>query len=675
MKAPEGAGRERMSDKKYRQLTSVEVHRLKNQNCLAEDWSRVLVSGEFDERRIYGVEFHGTVRIGELTGTVRDIGGIEKHAGIFRAKLSNCEIGDNVLICEVVGHIANYRIGPGAIIEGVGTMATTAGATFGNGTVVEAVNEGGGREIPIFETMSSQFAYMMSAHRYRPRMIEAMELMAAEVVKERTSDVGEVGAGAVVRSVPEISDVRLGPAARVIGASLLERGTILSDPSDPAEVGSGVVARDFIIGEGSKVTGGAMLTRCFVGQGVRIGKQFSAENSLFFANAEAFHGEACSVFAGPYTTTHHKSTLLIAGMFSFYNAGSGTNQSNHMYKLGPLHQGVLERGTKTGSFSYMIWPCEVGPFSVVIGKHASNFDLSDMPFSYIDAAADGRSYVVPGMNLSTVGTVRDGAKWPARDRRKTSKRDRIVFDVFNPFTVGRMIRGEKRLKGLIAETDRSIDEIKLSGAMIRRLIMRRSAGYYATGIGMYLTGKVLERAEAALPVGIAAVREALGPEEGAVHSEDWMDVSGMLAPADRIRSIERRIESGDIRDVAALSGALDEAFGSYRADEWEWIRRAYADRWGKAPEDLSGEELACVAEDYAKVRGKFLKMVLADAEKEFGELARIGFGLDGDADDHEADFFAVRGTFEDDEFVSRMRSEMMDLDDRVERFAEAAREL
>ena len=94
----------------------------------------------------------------------------------------------------------------------------------------------------------------------------------------------------------------------------------------------------------------------FVGQGVQLGKQFSSENSLFFANCEGFHGEACSIFAGPYTVTHHKSTLLIAGIYSFYNAGSGTNQSNHMYKLGPVHQGVLQRGSKNGSFSYMRWP-------------------------------------------------------------------------------------------------------------------------------------------------------------------------------------------------------------------------------------------------------------------------------------------------------------------------------
>ena len=101
--------------------------------------------------------------------------------------------------------------------------------------------------------------------------------------------------------------------------------------------------------------------------------------------------------------THHKSTLLIAGLFSFYNAGSGTNQSNHLYKLGPIHEGKLERGSKTGSFAYMMWPCRVGAFSVVLGKHSGTFDTTDYPFSHIEARSDGKTSMVPGLNMTTVG--------------------------------------------------------------------------------------------------------------------------------------------------------------------------------------------------------------------------------------------------------------------------------
>ena len=268
---------------------------------------------------------------------------------------------------------------------------------------------------------------------------------------------GRIGAGATIRSVTEMIDVHVGPAAIVNGATSLVNGSILSCPEAPTLVGPGVQADSFIIAEGARVTGGAMVAKTYVGQGTQVGRQFSAEGSLLFANCEAFHGEACSVFAGPYTVTHHKGSLLIAGLFSFYNAGSGTNQSNHMYKLGPVHEGRVERGSKTGSFSYMMWPCRVGPFCVVLGKHTRAFDTADFPFSHIEALPDGRCSLIPGFNLTTVGTVRDGAKWPTRDRRKGPvKRDRLSFDVFSPYTVGRMLRGMEILHDFQQKTDRSV---------------------------------------------------------------------------------------------------------------------------------------------------------------------------------------------------------------------------
>ena len=132
--------------------------------------------------------------------------------------------------------------------------------------------------------------------------------------------------------------------------------------------------------------GAALLANTYVGQACRIGRQFSAENCLFFANCEAFHGEACSVFAGPYTVTHHKSTLLIAGMFSFYNAGSGTNQSNHMYKLGPVHEGRLERGSQNG---FLLLHDVALPSRSVFRRagqaHPKLRHRRDFPFSHIEA--------------------------------------------------------------------------------------------------------------------------------------------------------------------------------------------------------------------------------------------------------------------------------------------------
>ena len=375
----------------YVALTDEQIAQLKHQSCTVQDsdWSRVQVARGFVAERVRRVHFGGQVRIGRMDGPCQAAAGAASR--IQDATLLDCTIGNDVRIVRVGVRLANYDIQDGACIEDVGLLETRPQATFGNGVEVDAVNEGGGRGVVLFNELCSQFAHLMCLHRHRTalqtRLAEMARAAAARVHVPR----GVIGAGARVQSVPEMINVHVGPAAIVQAATSLVEGTILSHPEAPTTIGAGVQAKDFIVAEGSQVTGAATLAKTYVGQGCRIGRQFSAENCLFFANCEGFHGEACSVFAGPYTVTHHKSTLLIAGMFSFYNAGSGSNQSNHMYKLGPNHEGKLERGVKTGSFSYMMWPCRVGPFSLVLGKHSRAFDTADFPFSTLEAVHDGRS--------------------------------------------------------------------------------------------------------------------------------------------------------------------------------------------------------------------------------------------------------------------------------------------
>jgi hypothetical protein len=433
-----------------------------------------------------------------------------------------------------------------------------------------------------------------------------------------------------------------------------------------------VIAEDFIVAESSSVTGGALLSKVFVGQGCRIGRQYSAENSVFFANCEAFHGEACSIFAGPYTVTHHKSTLLIAGLFSFYNAGSGTNQSNHMYKLGPAHEGRLLRGTKTGSFSYMMWPSKVGPFSVVLGKHSTNFDTRDYPFSHLEARADGKCVMTPGLHLTTVGTVRDGAKWPQRDRRQDGqKRDMVSFDVFTPYTIGRMIKASEKLKELQDTTDRSVEEVSIGGALVKRLMLRTSQKYYRTGIQMYLLEKLIDRLEKAIKSRKADLGEALATDSAAVYSERWVDVAGQLMPLQRLRDLEDAIEAGAIDTVEAFDAQTRAIHAHYEADEWAWARQAYAQVFGADPSELTTEGLREAAATLGKVRTKFLHLVAADAQKEFSEVSHIGFGQDGSDDDIEKDFRAVRGVYEENAFVQEIRQAIEQLEERLARIDEA----
>lgn len=658
-----------MQANSYRPLTEDEITILKHQGSVVDsgDWADIQVVDAFDPSSIRNVRFGGQMRLGNLTGFTAGLD--RRPAGIEGAYLVDCTIGNQVRIANIGARIANYVVADGCCIEDVGTLEAGPNGQFGNGMEIEVLNEGGGREVVLFDELSSQFAHLVCLHRYRPKLIEKLQQMAAAKAKERHTPQGQIGTGATIRSVAEIRDVHVGPYTWIHGASSLVNGSILSNEAAPTEIGPDVQADGFIVAEGAKVSGAAMVNATYVGQGSRVGRQFSAEGCLMFANCEAFHGEACSVFAGPYTVTHHKSTLLIAGMFSFYNAGSGTNQSNHMYKLGPVHEGRLERGSKTGSFSYMMWPCRVGPFSVVLGKHTRAFDTADFPFSHIDAMPDGRCSLIPGFNLTTVGTVRDGAKWPTRDRRTGPvKRDRLSFDVFSPYTVGRMLRGMAILKEFQQNTDREVSTVAIRGTEVKRVFLRTGQKYYRRGALMYLTEKIVEHVENALNDGVTNVADLLESDPDAVYSQRWVDVGGQLMPADRLEKLIADVENGTLVDLDALYAALDQVAEAYDKDQWVWVKTAYHQLIGTDLDRATADQLTSIADDLCKSRTDFLDAVLVDAVKEFHELSRIGFGTDGSADAVAADFQAVRGDYDSNKFVVQMRQEIDELGQRVERF-------
>ena len=81
---------------------------------------------------------------------------------------------------------------------------------------------------------------------------------------------------------------------------------------------------------------------------------------------------------------------------------------------------------------------------------------------------------------------------------------------------------------------------------------------------------------------------------------------------------------------------------------------------------MTPEELAAAVADWCDAAVKLNNMVIGDAEKEFAETARIGFGIDGDEAVRNADFEAVRGTFDANKFVRQLRQESDDIRARAE---------
>lgn len=647
-----------MSDNRYSPLTREQIEALECNGCRCDDWNAVQVADGFEADAVSDVVFRGQVRVGRTDGTVPCGEGLSAAAGIREAELQDVAVGDNVRIANVRGRLANLDIGDGALIEDVGTIACTGKTSFGNGHEIEVLNEGGGRELKITALTSSQSAYLTVLYRHNPGLVAALNAMADRHAEAATAERASIGTQARITRCGVILNVAVGPHAELDGAQSLKEGSIVSSETAPAKVGAGVIAEDFIFQQGASVQDGAMVAGSLVGEGARIGKQFSAENSVFFANSEGFHSEACSVFAGPYTVTHHRSTLLIAALFSFYNAGSGTNQSNHMYKLGPVHQGIMERGCKTGSFSYLLWPSRVGAFTAVMGKHYANFDTSDFPFSYV-SEEDGRSTLVPGMNFFTVGTMRDGEKWPSRDRRENEDPlDLIIFDVLSPYTGQKMIRGSRTLAELYGQSERSQEYVTYRGIHIKRLLLKTCRRYYDLALDKYLGDVLVSRLESAAP---GALRDVLAPAEG--EPEEWIDLCGLLCRRSRVEDLVEKIVNGDIESLASLQSELKSIHSAYRDDEWEWFLAAYKQVKGKDLCEEDDDALRAFLDRWRSASHKLLNMVKNDAQKEFEGDTRTGFGIDGERD---ADFDAVRGTFDGNKFVKKLAEDAESVDKRHE---------
>ena len=595
--------------------------------CSATDWDQIEVDPDFTADNIRYVRFSGNIRLGSFRKVFELPGGMRKHSGIYYATLHNVTVGDDCCIENVKNYIANYNIGRGTFIENVDIILTDGQSSFGNGVEVSALNETGGREVIIYDSLSAQAAYIMAMYRRRPEMIARLKSMVKSYVASVTSSVGHIGEDVVIADSGYIKNVRIGDCCHIEGASRLKNGSINSNRKAPVHIGVGVVGDDFIISSGSSVEDGVTFSRCFIGQACHLGRNYSATDSLFFSNCRGENGEACSIFAGPYTVTHHKSTLLIAGMFSFMNAGSGSNQSNHMYKLGPIHHGVLERGAKTASDSYILWPARVGAFSLVMGRHVSHQDTSDLPFSYL-IEQQSTTYIMPGANLKSVGTIRDAKKWPMRDARKDPERlDCVNCNLLSPYTIQKMINGVAILEKLKQDFGDMAETYDYQGGRIKRSSLEKGLQYYGYAIDKFLGNSLITRIMNSDFFSVRQLRRALTPDKEYGDGK-WTDLAGMIAPEKAVEDVLAAIENGRITDVKMLGRLFADLHSNYYNYEWKWACYMIQEYYGLSLESVTVEKLSELIIRWRSSVIALDNLIYEDARKEFTLAGLSGFDDD-----------------------------------------------
>ena len=590
----------------YRPLTSEEIEVLKSNDCWAEDWTSINVSEDFKPNYMHRVMLYGEVNIGAFNKNVEVSQGFVKHSGINNATLRNVTIGDDCLIENVGNFINNNTIGDDCYISNISTMETTEGATFGEGNLVSVLNEVGEGNVILFSDLNSQLAAFMVKHFSDKELKENIRQLIKTDIENKAPERGQMGSNVKIVNTKEITNCVINDLCEVNGASRLSDCTLLGSVHGNVYVGTGVIIENSIIAEGSSVINSVKIQDCFVGEACQLSNGFTASASVFFANSYMSNGEACAAFCGPFTASHHKSSLLIGGMFSFYNAGSATNFSNHAYKMGPMHWGILERGSKTASGAYLLMPATLGSFSVCFGKLMHHPNTRNLPFAYLIADGD-KMFLIPGRNITTVGLYRDIKKWPKRDLRAPENRKSIVnFDWLSPFSVGEILKGKKILESLREVTGDNVSQYLYHEYIIPATSLHKGIKYYDIALRIYM-GAVLKRVLKRDP--------AITPPSTQIGVGDWDDLSGLLLPVSEEDRIVKDMREGNIETIQQLLDRFEEINNNYREYQWAWTYSVICDYYGIS--EITLEDANRIHEDYIRARRSWIAEIKKDAEKEY----------------------------------------------------------
>ena len=590
----------------YRPLTSEEFEVLKSNDCWAEDWTSVNVAEDFKPNFMHRVMLYGEVNIGAFNKNVEVSQGFVKHAGINNATLRNVTIGDDCLIENVGNFINNYTIGDDCYISNISTLETTEGATYGEGNLVSVLNEVGEGNVILFSDLNSQLAAFMVKHFSDKDLKEKIRQLIKTDIDNKMPERGQIGNNVKIVNTKEITNCIINDFCEVNGAARLSDCTLLGSAHGNVYVGTGVIAENSIIAEGASVINSVKIQDCYVGEACQLSNGFTASTSIFFANSYMSNGEACAAFCGPFTASHHKSSLLIGGMFSFYNAGSATNFSNHAYKMGPMHWGILERGSKTASGAYLLMPATLGSFSVCFGKLMHHPNTRNLPFAYLIADGD-KMFLIPGRNITTVGLYRDIKKWPKRDLRAQENRKSIVnFDWLSPFSVGEILKGKKILESLREVTGDNVSQYLYHEYIIPASSLHKGIKYYDIALRIYM-GAVLKRVLKRDP--------SITPPATQTGIGDWDDLSGLLLPVSEEERIVNDLQDGTIDSIQQLIERFEEIDANYRQYQWAWTYKMVCDYYGIS--EITLEDANRIHEDYIKARRSWIAEIKKDAEKEY----------------------------------------------------------
>lgn len=681
--------------RQWRPLRAPEIDVLMQQGNVNPDWSNVRVTARFNPKLVRGCRFDGFVRIADLEPLVLEFEGLRLPAGLYHSVIIACDIGANAAIHNV-GHLANTLVGDEAMLFNVGMVLTRPGARFGAGIIhegeseeqrawLEVGNECGGRHIAPFEGMLAADAWLWAKRRDDQALMDSLREMTDIRRPKGGVQYGMIGDRTVIRNARTLIDVTIGSDALIDGAGRLENLTIRSDDKEGTRVGENSDLSDGIVGYGCQVGQGVKAARFVLGDRAKLQLGARVLHSFIGDNSTVACCEVVSSLVFPGHEQHHNNSFLIAATLQGQSnvAAGATIGSNHNSRAAD-GEIVAGRGFWPGLCTSFKHPSRFAAYTLVAkGDYAYELDIR-LPFSLVSNNERlEQLQIAPAWwflhNMYAV--MRNGWKFRARDTRQHPGQH-IEYDALAPDTVEEMLAAATRLEELTAaaallkeghdpedlapearramgrqllqdapaaaaeleildpEAENSRRKARLFKAPAAWAIYREMAHHYAvSALVDYMEARRMEELDA------AAAALADGAERR------WVNMGGQIVPLADMQRLIERITTGEFL-------------------AWEEVHQEYDRLWAQYPEakarhafavllELSGKEAGAVGgEDWAEwleraqaIRAMIVERTCASRVKDFsGAARRMTF-------DSSEEMAAVAGTMEGDSFIARVREQ------------------
>jgi hypothetical protein len=202
-----------------------------------------------------------------------------------------------------------------------------------------------------------------------------------------------------------------------------------------------------------------------------------------------------------------------------------------------------------------------------------------------------------------------------------------------------------------------------------RLLFKTTRKYYEMALKVYI-GQEIVRHISGLNnnSSLADLRNMLHPQVSEGDGK-WVDVCGMFAPESKVNEIIDSVKTGETATLSKLNESLVSVYNNYADYSWKWCTSLIASETGTEVENITAENLIQIIADWKTIAIKLNNMTLNDAEKEFDNNSKTGFGIDGDMAVRDLDFRAVRGEYDQNKFVISLQQESKEIEEKANRLS------